>query len=44
MWKIQLTIALSFTYSTDNDEGRVMDSKSHNMEIIISDEADKVIK
>ena len=38
MWKIQLTIALSFTYSIDNDQRRVMDSKSDNIEV------DKVIK
>ena len=45
VWKIQLTITINFIYSKDdNDEDRVMHSKSYKTEIIISDEADKVIK
>ena len=36
-WKIQLTI------SEDNDEEHVVPSKSDNMKIVISDEADEVI-
>ena len=36
-WKIQLTI------SEDNDEEHVVHSKSDNMKIVISDEADEVI-
>ena len=43
-WKIQLTIANNFISSIDNDEERVMHSKSDNIEIMISDEADEVIK
>ena len=43
-WKIQLTIANNFTSSMGNDEKRVMSSKSDNIEIMIRDEADKVIK
>ena len=43
-WKIQLTIAYNFISSIDNDEDRVMDSKSGNAELMISDEEDKVIK
>ena len=44
-WKIQLTITISFISSTDdNDEERVMYSKSDNIEIMISDEANGVIK
>ena len=43
-WKIQLTIAYNFISSIDNDEDRVMDSKSGNTELMISDEEDKVIK
>ena len=30
--------------SKDNDEGRVMHSKSCNVEILINDKADKVIE
>ena len=44
-WKIQLTVAINFFPSTDdNDEERVMHSKSDNIEIIISGEADEIIK
>ena len=42
--KIQLTIAINFISSKDNDEERVMHSKSDNIEIMINDEADEVIK
>ena len=44
MWKIQLTLAFSFVSSIDNDEKRVMHSKSDNIEIMMTDEADKVKK
>ena len=44
MWKIQLTIANDFVSSTDSDEDRLMHSKSDNIEVIINDEADQVIK
>ena len=37
-------MANNFISSLDNDEERVMHSKSDNIEIIICDEADKVIK
>ena len=44
-WKIQLTITINSISSEDgNDEERVMNSKSDNMKIMISDEADEVIK
>ena len=43
-WKIQLTTASNFISSIDNDEELVMHSKSDNLEIMISDEADEVIK
>ena len=39
-WKIQLTTGNNFISSIDNDEERVMTSKSHNIEIMINDEAD----
>ena len=44
MWKIQLTIASNFISSIDNDEERVMHSKSDNIEIMINDEIDEVIE
>ena len=43
-WKIQLSIANNFISSIDNDEEHVMHSKSDNIEIMINDEADEVIK
>ena len=43
-WKIQLTIANNFISSLDNDEEHITHSTSDNIEIIISDEVDKVIK
>ena len=40
-----MTIAINFTYSRDdNDEERAMHSKSDNIEIMISDEADEFIE
>ena len=43
-WKIQLTITINFfSFEDDNDEERVMHSKSDNIKIMISDEADEVI-
>ena len=43
-WKIQLTIAINFIFSKDDDEKQAMYSKSVNIEIKINDEASKVIK
>ena len=42
--KIQLTIANNVISSIDNDKKHVMHSKSDNIEIIINDEADEVVK
>ena len=42
--KIQFTIANNFSFSIDNEEERVMHSKSDNIEIMISDQADEVVK
>ena len=43
--KIQWTITINFfSFEDDNDEGPVMHSKSDNIEIIISYEADEVVK
>ena len=39
-WKIQLTIAIKFISSIDNDEEHVMHSKRDNIEIMINDEVD----
>ena len=45
MWKIPLKITINFISSEDNnDEEHVMHSKSDNIEIMISGEADKVVK
>ena len=43
-WKIQLTIANNFISSIDNNEECVMHSKSDNIEIMINDKVDEVIK
>ena len=43
-WRIQLTITNNFISSIDNDENRVMHSKKDKIKIMISDEADEVIK
>ena len=42
--KIQLTIANSFICSIDTDEEHAMHSKHDNIEIMINDEVDEVIK
>ena len=44
MWKIELAIAINFIFPIDNDEERVMQSKSDNIEIMISDKTDEVMK
>ena len=43
-WKIQLTIAIYFISSKDNDEKRVINSKSNNIETMINDKPDEVIE
>ena len=43
-WKIQLKIAIKFMSSKDNDEERVMHSKSDNIEIMVNDKAQWVIE
>ena len=43
-WKNQFLIAHNFISSIDSDEGCLMHSKSDNIEIMINDEADEVIK
>ena len=44
-WRIQLTLTFNFICSKDdNDEERVMHSKSDNTEVMINDEADEAIE
>ena len=44
-WKVELTKTINFFSSEDdNDEEHVMHSKSNNINIMISDEADEVTK
>ena len=42
-WKIQLAKTNNFMSSIDNDQECLLNSKNDNIEIIINDEADKVI-
>ena len=42
--KIQLTVAINFVSSEDNDEEYEMHSESDNIEIMIYDKAHEVIK
>ena len=42
--RIQLSIAINFVFSKDNDEKQGIYSKSVSIEIMINDEASKVIK
>ena len=44
MWKIQLTIAINFISSKDNNEECVIHSKSDNTGFMIHDFADEVIE
>ena len=41
--KIQLPLAINFISSKDNDEERVMHSKSDNIEIMIDEKIDEAI-
>ena len=43
-WKIQFTIQIIFISSLDIEEIRKMDSKSDNVEIMMGNEADDIIK
>ena len=44
MWKTQLTIAINFISSKDNDDEHVLHSKSDNTPIMINDKVDEVIE
>ena len=43
-WKIQLTTAINFISSVESDQQRVIHSKSDDIEIMINDGTDEVIK
>ena len=43
-WKIQLTMHINFISSRDSDETRTMHTKSHNIEIMMGNETDKIIE
>ena len=42
-WKIQLTVQITFTYSLDTGEFRIMNSKSDTVEIMMGIETDDII-
>ena len=44
IWKIQLTVTITFFSEGYNDEVPVMHSKSDNIKIMIINEADEIIK
>ena len=41
-WKTQLLTAINFLPTKDNNDTRVMDSKSVNIEIVIGNETDEI--
>ena len=43
-WKIELTVAINFISSKDNDKEHVMHSKSNNIEIMTYHKTYEVIK
>ena len=43
-WKIKLTMAINFMSSKDSEETRTMHTKSHNIEIMMGNETDEIIK
>ena len=43
-WKIQLTIPINYISSRDNDEERLMYSKTDSTEIMINDKASELLK
>ena len=43
-WKVQLTMAINFFSSKDSEEIRTMHIKSDNIEILIGNETDEIIK
>ena len=43
-WKIQLTMSINSTSSKHSNETRTMDTKSHNIEIMMCSETYRIIK
>ena len=43
-WKIQLTMSINLMFSKDSEETRTMNTKSHNVEIMMGNETDDIIK
>ena len=43
-WKIQLTTAINFKSSKDSDETGIINSNSNNIEIMIGNETDEIIR
>ena len=43
-WKIELTMQINFISSEDSDETRTMHTKSDNIEIMMGNETDEIIK
>ena len=43
-WKIELMIAINFISSKDSNVTRTMQTKNHNVEIMMGSETDKSIK
>ena len=43
-WKIKLTLAINFMSSKDSEETCTMHTKSHNIEIMMGNETDEIIK
>ena len=43
IWKIQLTIAINFFPPKDDEEERVMHSKSNNIKLTLYDNANEVV-
>ena len=41
-WEIQLTIQINFISSKDSEETRTMQTKSHNIEIMMGNETDEI--
>ena len=43
-WKIQLTMKINFISHKDSEETRIMYIKNHNIEIMVGNKTDEIIK
>ena len=43
-WKIQLTMSINFICSKDSDETRTMHTNSNNIDIMMGNKTDEIIK